>query len=351
MKRLKYRPIFLSVGNLVFLKRICKLIFLGGVLLLVSGCQKEEDEWNNAVKIGTNEAYVAFLENFPEGEFSVEAISLLRDYFEELHKNAFDEIHNDNDEKAKEIYEVILRIDPKNALALNNLAYILCTGFYDDRPKDQEIFSDRDKKYLEEVIELLEQSARYANRRRISSHVLAMVLEGRMIQAAQPPKAGTLSSSLRGQAGSNLEKLLDLLEMPINKPPNLEDLLIKGTYVDEKDNPLGEQNLWLLEAGLVKENFDSSEDIVARFNITKILDKYGMILNPSTRTDENGNFTFKVDGDNRDLDFFNNITLIIVATDDVYKLEENSYILNKNDRPFVFTADLDKSEMVLGKLN
>ena len=319
-------------------------------VLLISGCTNEVEEWNIATKADTSEDYVTYFEQFPEGDFSDEARSHLRKYFRTLHVKAFETLsgNDDNYEKAEKIYEDILRIDPKNALVFNNQAYILSARIFDERKGNKSEPSSSDIDYLEDVVELLERAESYANRRRVAPEQIAMILErGAIVSAAQPTKVDTRSSSLKGLTSHRRKKIMQLLNIPYKKVPSLGALAIKGTVVNAAGTPIGGQDLWLME-GKLKENGVSDQTTQA--TMVTIYDKNAEVINPHTQSDKYGNFIFKVDSDNRDLDPFADKLLIIVAAASVVNSQEKTYILLQDNKPVLFQADLDKPEMILGRL-
>ncbi|VAW58181.1 hypothetical protein MNBD_GAMMA11-1036 [hydrothermal vent metagenome] len=207
------------------LKKRSKLIVICCILLLGFGCAKNEnEEWMSAKKADTIDAYVEFLKHFPESEFSSEARNHLRDYFRALQKDAYDALGSEN-EKSRTIYEKILSIDPNNALALNNQAYLLIAGFNNGRPKDQNIFLTRDKIIIKETIELLQQAKLNAGSRKIASQIIQTSLVFQVgeklelieIRAAQLPMTDTDSILLKKLVELNLEKLHELLDKYASK--------------------------------------------------------------------------------------------------------------------------------------
>jgi len=323
------------------------LVVLVATLLLNAGCAIEEDHWESAKASDTTEAYASFLERYPDGRYSSEARNLLRNHFRELHVEAFAALGDDDLKRAKELYGRILRMDPKNSLALNNLVYFLGVKFYDGRTRNQKAFSTRDKGIIMEMIDLLGRAQLYANRRRVAGTVTGMVFQGDPIYAAQPPTKESKSTSLRGLVRNNLEPILKIQDMPYTELPVLEDLLIKGTVTNASSGtPIAGQKLWLLEGKWGEKN-GTSEDQDPQMQITESYDKNGKLLSPTATSDEHGDFTFRIDSE---ADLFADKSLIIAAAEHEPRFQTKFHLLLQNGRPLVFYPELDGREMTLGQL-
>jgi tetratricopeptide (TPR) repeat protein len=92
------------------------------ILILLLGCNSAESDWEEASRTDTITAYLEYIEQYPESEQKENAIQRL---LTKALPESFNLISKQNFSEAKSLLEIVLKVDPTNPFALNNLAVIL----------------------------------------------------------------------------------------------------------------------------------------------------------------------------------------------------------------------------------
>jgi cell division septation protein DedD len=64
------------------IKKVLMPLFLGAVLC-ISGCSRQQSDWEKTRAANTTDAYEQFLKNYPNGEFSAQAQARVKELYEE----------------------------------------------------------------------------------------------------------------------------------------------------------------------------------------------------------------------------------------------------------------------------
>ena len=306
--------------------------------LFLFGCTSEDESWENAKEANSAEVYSEFVE-----DFNGLAHWGLQESVRSLHIEAFRLLKEGDDEYAASsaVYSRILRVDPDNAHALNNMAYILLASVYDAPTSER-------KAIIQKARKLTERAFNKANRRAISPQVTTRAHDGWYFSALQVADHDVRSSSLRGMVGDNLEQVSKPLDKPFSFPDfPLKALAIRGTVRNKNGEPLANEELWLSPSVLQVTDDDASPWSIST---NSFFDKAGKLANPSTITDNNGAFIFTIDDDaERLLEPYTGKTLGIFVSKSASN-EDLGLPIFKFDVPIVFQPDPDVDSMELGDL-
>jgi tetratricopeptide (TPR) repeat protein len=308
-------------------------------MMLVWGCKNEEEKWKETKKSNNVIDYLNFVLKYPESTHATEARSYLSDTIDKMHIKAMDVYRDDqysDKERKKEalkIYKRILRIDPNDAHALNNAAVLRWMSYGDNPGKNK----------LQQVKDLLDQSFKNANRRRISNDSLAWISEGGAVYLALPPPDRYKRVPLRDLVYENLSVINYLLDIPRKRPVNPPELIISGIVVDTNDLPVAGRRLWLM-------GIEGDVD----FNNIKtnyIINDEGRCVNPYADTDEKGRFSFRVAYDDRVLDNLPTNFFFITSTSHSKEifLSKSSPTLSQNGKTLAITIDENTNVVNIGK--
>lgn len=314
--------------------------------LFILGCASEEESWKNAKEADSAEGYSAFVDDFPDGRYSGLAHWRLQESVRSLHIEAFQLLKGSEDAYSapSAIYAEILRIDPDNAHALNNMAFIVLASELDnDIPYGEQMA------VIEKARRLTERAFESANRREVSQEVRIRAFDGWHFFALQVADYDKQPSSLRGMVGENLKQLGKPLGESFEFPDfPLAALIIHGKLINKNGEPLANRELWLLPTIL------QEDDVAGTFSLSQsnYFDKAGNLLGLSTTTDNAGSFEFTIDdAAERTLKPYTGTTMGVYAGRyERGSLESPSQAIFKLDVPFVFQPDPDAEAMELGEL-
>ncbi len=317
------------------IKIILSLIVIS---VLFYSCKNEDKDWEKTKNTNNTKAFFEYAIKYPNSVHTNEARSNLKDTLFKMHLKAMDVYHNEeyNDTKqekeALKIYENILQINPKDAHALNNSA-ILKWMLY----KNQEDHSN-----LQKIQILFKQSFENANFQRISNESLGWVIGGQFIKLALPSADNYNCVPLRDLVYENLSAINNILKISVSSSVSPLNLLINGIVVDTNDVPVVAENLRLIE--IVGEvNFNN-------LSYKMIKNKYGHIINPTTYTDKEGKFLFKINYDNRILDNLpTHFFIVSIPSSIENQSSHKSLTLTQKDEPLAIKVDNDTFTVDIGK--
>src|ERR1700722_10938056 len=68
--------------NMGFIDKVCLAVALADVLA-VSGCSRQQSDWEKTRTANTTDAYELFLKKYPKGEFTAQAEARVKELYEE----------------------------------------------------------------------------------------------------------------------------------------------------------------------------------------------------------------------------------------------------------------------------
>lgn len=187
--------------NVICFKSSVGLLCL--MYLLINGCRNGENDWNQTKELNTTDAYVDFIKKHPKSIYGDDIRSILKDEIKQMHDKAikiWDTEQENYKTETKKIYSDILQINPKDALALNNMAFLVCV--------------ESGHIGYSKALDLLELSLENANQQRILNVSPTWVLHGGFMKLAQPSIGEKDSYPLRELVLYNIE----ILHKSINSP-------------------------------------------------------------------------------------------------------------------------------------
>lgn len=319
-------------SNLITMLAVVVLLV---TMLAIPGCGNEEESWRNAKKSDTKDAYIDFAIKYPKSAHIDEIRPILKDAIRQMHVKTWELKQTKGQQEEAEIERIlstILRIDPQDALALNNQAAIVWENYYDDYSK----------KKLHDAMKSFERSLENAGRQRIANACLASVIEGYLIKFAQHPDGKAEVAPLRDLVLENVQAAHQILKIPFTEPAEPQDLTITGTVVDTKGAGVVGQRFWLVEVG---GDIDKNE-ITSRF----VFDNNGKIVNPFADTNGESRFSFRIRYDDRVLDSLPTKCLILTTLSQKMPVGNPSFYLSQKGKPAVVQIDQNTYEIDLGEL-